>query len=246
MGIPTAESQEASVEAVRISEGGPPIPGTADPRVQSTGDGGAGRAPTGSPSGVPISDEDVAKYERVVAKLLSAGDTGHYSLAVTSSVSGEGVSTACVGLAVALATSTAGKVLLVDANLRRPSLHEWFGAPPGPGLGDLVAGSAHQPVFGTKVPNLWLLPSGVAQKHPAQLMTSEAARVQIQGFRTHFDYVVIDCPPVLSTVEAASVCRLADGVIIVLRAGLTPREDVSRTKGLLAGAPIMGVILNGV
>jgi len=200
----------------------------------------------GVPSVPLVNAEDVAKYERVVARLLSGSDTKNRTLAVTSSVSGEGVSTVCVGLAVALARSTTKSVLLVDANLRRPALHERFGVPLDPGLCDLIAGTANHAASRTTVPNLCLLPSGTSHQSPAQLMTSEAARARIPELQNYFDYVIVDCPPVLSAVDAPTLCRLASGVIIVLRSGLTPREDVGRTRDLLDGAPIMGVILNGV
>jgi len=205
-----------------------------------------GPAAEQAPLGIPALDDDLSKYERLVARLLSDGDAENHLLAVTSSVSGEGVSTVCAGLAVALARNTTRSVLLVDANLRRPALHERFGIPLGPGLRDFIAGTASQVAFGTNVPNLSLLPSGASVQHPAQLMTSETARTRIRALQTRFDYVVVDCPPVLSTVDAVSICRLADGVIVVLRSGLTPREDIERTRELLADAPLMGVILNGV
>lgn len=208
-------------------------------------DVGEDPGPVSGPSSHVV-DADASEYERVVARLLSAGETGHLTLAVTSSVSGEGVSEVSAGLAVALATSTTKRVLLVDANLRCPSLHERFGVPVGPGLCDLIGGASDLVAVRTPIPNLHLLPSGTSAQHPAQLMTSEAAQTRMKGLQTHFDYVVLDCPPVLSTVDGASICRFAGGVIIVVRSGLTPREDVDRTQDLLKGAPILGVVLNGV
>jgi Mrp family chromosome partitioning ATPase len=167
----------------------------------------------------------------------------------------------CVGLAVALATSTTKSVLLLDANLRRPALHQLLGAPLRPGLRELLAerGQPHRPydparvpaepevsALSTTVPNLWLLPSGDVMEHPAQLMTSEATKIQIEALRARYHYVVIDCPPLLAAVDAASICRFASGVIVVVRAGVTPREDVRRAQELLEGVPILGAVLTGV
>ncbi len=161
----------------------------------------------------------------------------------------------CVGAAVALATNTTKSVLLVDANLRRPALHEMLGVPIGPGLHELLAAAegaaALSPGVGvravrTSVPNLWFLPSGLGMAQPTQLMTSSATKARLQDLRERFDYTIVDCPPLLTAVDASSICRSADGAIIVLRSGLTPREDVARATELLEGTPIMGVILNGV
>ncbi len=208
-----------------------------------------------------VREEAIAQYERVSARLLYAGNGEPFTLAVTSSVSGEGVSTVSLGLALSLATSTPTKVALVDANLRNPTLHRMLGLPLQPGLRETVEGNEHfewqsdpSELFGalglaasqSVVPNLWLVPSGEPMSHPAQLTTSEGAKAAIRGLKSRFGYVVIDCPPVLSAVDASSLCRLADGVVLVVRAGLTPRDDIMRARELLVGVPILGVILNGV
>ena len=166
----------------------------------------------------------------------------------------------CASIACALAGNTNKQIVLVDANLRSSVQHELFGVPLAPGLHDYLAGeerpivrtrSKAQPcvdltVCRTAVDNLWLVPSGVALSHPGQLLTSEAAMTAISGLQKRFGYVLMDCPPVLAAAEAASICRLADAIAIVVRAGLTPRDDVKRVQGILEGAPVIGVILNGV
>lgn len=230
------------------------------PKPERSDEPGAG--PTAAPDAKPEAPtrapyDPSVQYERLAARLLLAGETDPVALAVTSSVQGEGVTTVCVGLAVALAMSTPKSVLLLDANLRRPALHELLGAPLQPGFRDLVTDHSHaarpydtrsdlgvSPLV-TTVPNLSLLPSGAAMDHPAQLMTSDAARMQIDALRSRFHYLVIDCPPLLSAVDAASICRLASGVLMVVRAGVTPRDEVKRAQGLLEGVPILGVVLTG-
>lgn len=203
-----------------------------------------------------------AQYDRMVTRLLVAGESRPFALAVTSSVSGEGVSTVCAGLACALARNTGKRIVLLDANLRSSVQHELFGVPRTPGLHDYVAGDEERrghvstatdrlsaldlTVSRTAVHNLWLVPSGLAVSHPGQVLTSEAAMMAIRRLQRDFDYVLMDCPPVLAAAEAASFCRLADGIVIVVRAGLTPRDDVKRVQSILEGAPVIGVILNGV
>lgn len=195
--------------------------------------------------GAFVGDDVASQFELVAARLLSVGQGGHFALAVTSSVLGEGVSTVSAGLAVTLANSTTKRVLLVDANLRHPSLHQLFGVSAQPGLHELVEGNQIS-ALPTALPNLWVVSSGAPVEHAVQLMTSEAAIKQLRLLRERFDYLIIDCPPVLSAAETISICRLANGVIIVVRSGLTPRDDVARARGMLEGTPVMGVILNGV
>jgi protein-tyrosine kinase len=203
---------------------------------------------------------ETGQYERLISQMLFSGPDQHYMLAVTSAASGEGVTTTAVELGIALAQSTTKTVAIVDANLHRPALHTAFSAALQPGLRELIAEiSSHnwEPGFAqsaewvrgflrTNLPNLWVLPSGCPVGNPSQLMTSEAAEFAMRSISVRFDYVVLDCPPILSSVEAGMLCRLADGVAIVVRAGLTPREDVLRARHMLEGARVTGVILNGV
>lgn len=215
--------------------------------VHGSGNGGVvgGQSPTDAGAGLLAGAEDLSKYEQVVARLLATGAVEHLAVAVTSAVSGEGVSTVCLGVALALARSTTGSVLLLDANLRRPALHDLIGVDRQPGLNELISGSRIT-APATAVPNLWVVPSGAAATYPAQLITSDAAADRIRALRDRFDYVIVDCPPVLTAVEAASVCRQSSGVIMVVRAGVTPRDDIERARDLLRGVPMFGVVLNGV
>jgi len=237
---PEVESRTPMITNAAVSDGSS-YATPADPGVSPD----SGRDCGGSLISATFKDIGIEPYDSLAARLLIAGEGRSFVLAVTSSASGEGVTTVCAGIALALATNTSKSVLLLDANLRRPSMHELLGVPMQPGLRELVAGTGIV-AFPSEVPNLSVVPSGLSTQSPAQLLTSEAAKARIGALRDRFDYLLIDCPPVLTAAEASSLCRLADGVIIVLRSGLTPRDDVRRAKDLLDGAPIMGVILNGV
>lgn len=207
----------------------------------------------------PGIEESIEQYERVVSRLLYAGEEDSYLLAVTSAFSGEGVTTVATGIALALAANTTKRVAIVDANLRHPALHAVLGVPAEPGLHELVSAYRHPRRQGgdesqsygigahpTSLPNLWVMPAGLRMPHPAQLITSDAAKAQLELLRSRFGYIILDCPPALSSAEAATLCRIADGTALVVRAGVTPREDVRRAQEALQGAPVLGVILNGV
>jgi len=182
-----------------------------------------------------------ARYEQVVARMLFSSDAERFTLVVTSAVCGEGVTTTCVGVARALAASTSKKVVLVDTNLRKPALHEALGIPRDPGFSDLIFEPA-----GTELPNLYVIPGGPPVENPTQLVTSRAARTALRMLSSQYDYVIVDCPPLLATVDAASICRVASGVLIVVRAGVTPREDVVKARERVGEMPVLGVLLTGV
>lgn len=186
------------------------------------------------------SKASAANYEQVVSRMLFANDDGRFMLAVSSAIAGEGVTTTSVGVARALAQSTSKKVVLVDANLRRPALHDIFGVGREPGFSGLKLTP-----LPTKVSNLFVVPSGAAVENPTQLATSPAARKALQGLAEQFDYVIVDCPPLLAGVDAESICRVSSGVVLVIRTGVTPREDVTRAIERIGATPVLGVILTG-
>jgi capsular exopolysaccharide synthesis family protein len=206
-----------------------------------------------------LGSELLAQYERLASRVLFAEADDRFMLAVTSALAGEGVTTACVSTGVALAESTNKSVLIVDANLRKPALHDMFQVAQQPGLREMIpyadklgewldSGRVHLQKLGitpTVVPNLFVHPSGAAHDTPTQLMTSDAAGECLDFLRSRFSYVILDCPPLLTAVDAGSLCRLANGTAIVIRAGLTLRDDVRRAQERLQGASVMGVVLNG-
>ena len=211
--------------------------------------------------GAPMLDAAlIEQYEPVVAQVLFSGDRDRFCLAVTSAIAGEGVAATSAGLAMALARSTSSRVLLVDANLRDPQVHTLFNVDARNGLSETVtavdraskarkAGELPETVSAyvrpTAIGNLFVLTGGAALESPTPLMTSEALRATVRSLRERFGYVILACPPVLASVEAVSVCRLADGVVLVVRAGMTPREEVVSAQMRLVGAPLVGAVLYG-
>ena len=180
----------------------------------------------------------------------------HYSeqaalrkLMVTSSVHSEGKSTTSMNLAIALADS--GKnTLLIDADLRRGMLHEHLSVPQSPGLSTLLHGSMlMEAAFArTEIRNLTLIPCGTRPVRPAELLGSRAMEQLLSKGAASFDVVIIDAPPVLNLPDASILSRLCDGVVLIVQAERTQREEALRAHGMLAQARanIIGFVLTNV
>jgi capsular exopolysaccharide synthesis family protein len=171
-------------------------------------------------------------------------------LLVTSSQPQEGKSFTAVNLAVALAEG-GDTVLLIDADFRRSACHRAFGIdPPNVGLSSILYRGLPPEValLTTGVTNLTFLPAGPKPPDPSALLSSERARGLFQSLRERFTWVVVDSPPVLAVADAAVLASMADGVLLVVRAGATPIEAVQIARDRLEslGAQMLGVILNDV
>lgn len=166
-------------------------------------------------------------------------------LQVTSASPGEGKTTTAASMAVVLAQSGA-RVLLVDADLRRPRVHAVFGTARGPGLAELLTGDPGVKLVDTFVPGLSLLPAGEGDGEPADLLGSMNMDVFLEQVSGSFDHVVLDTPPVLGLADATLVATKADAVILVVSAagtrGEAAREAVRRLR--LVGSPLVGAVLN--
>jgi tyrosine-protein kinase Etk/Wzc len=187
-------------------------------------------------------------YRMVRTNLLFQGALeAVHTLAVTSATPGEGKTTTAANLAVVYAQQ-GQRVLLIDADLRRPRLHMVFGGPRTPGLSTLL-NSGHGTDAGirpTSVKNLWLMPAGGEITNPAEMVGKPGMRAVLAKLRTHFDLVIVDCPPVLVAPDAALLGRIVDGVVLVVRAGQAPRDAVQQAHQQLArgGARVLGAVLN--
>ncbi len=181
--------------------------------------------------------------------LMLARDQDLHALAVTSAVPGEGKSTVTANLAAAFAR-LGGRTLLVDADMRKPSIHRQFKYGNRRGLSALLRGQCTLdqvliPV--PEVPNLSLILAGAYPASPSELLRVGLSDLMEQ-FRSQFDYVLVDCPPVLGFADVQAVANLVDGCIMVVRAGQTERQHVAGALRQLRSArsQILGVVLNGV
>ncbi len=184
--------------------------------------------------------------------LLSSAGGAPKTLLVTSSQPGEGKTTTVVNTAMILA-QTGAKVVVIDADMRRPRLHSIFGLDNATGLSGLLASKmSDEEMLKTiqfhEESGLYVLTSGRIPPNPAELLGSDQIRSLIAVLRNEFTHIVIDSPPVASFTDGVLLSSVADGVLLVVHGGNASRHIVRRSKQLLAdvGAKIFGVVLNNV
>jgi len=180
--------------------------------------------------------------------LLSSAGGAPRTLLVTSSQPAEGKTTTSVNTAISLA-QTGAAVLIIDADLRRPRVHKVFSLKNNAGLTNYLAGEGDMAsLIQIAMPNLYVLPAGPLPPNPAELLGSPKMKQAVETLSANFDYVVIDSPPVSSFADSLILSSLVEGVIIVVKARITPREMAQRTKAHLqsVGAKILGVVVNHI
>ena len=184
--------------------------------------------------------------------LLSTAGRAPRTLLVTSSLPSEGKTTTVVNMATVLAQTNV-KVLVIDADMRRPRLHHVFGMENREGLSSMLSTditsaqllSLTQPY---KNSNIHLLSSGPLPPNPAELLGSQQMRDLLEEASQHFKYIVIDSPPIASFTDGVLISAIVDGVLLVVQGGKTSRQVVKRTRQMLQeiGAKVIGVVLNKV
>jgi protein-tyrosine kinase len=168
---------------------------------------------------------------------------------ITSPGGNEGKSITAANLALTMAQEIQRQVVLVDADLRGPSVHALFGLDAsGPGLSDVLAGDATLDDALVYLPDyrLMLLPAGTTPQFPTELLGSAAMRRTLDTLRARFDRVLLDLPSVMPLADVGTVAPLADGVVMVVRAGATHRPALDQALAALEDSKILGVVLNEV
>jgi len=172
------------------------------------------------------------------------------SILVTSSSLGEGKSTMASFLAIALSSYGERMTLLIDADLRKPCIHKLFNMGQSPGLAELLLGRAslEEVLNSTPLSNLKIIPSGKQIQKVSKALKTETLKSLLGQFKRNFGYVVIDTTPILPVPDSLILSRQTDGVILVLKAGTTPREVLKRAYDLLKNARgnSIGIILNNM
>lgn len=199
-------------------------------------------------NGVPAAFSEAFRAIRTNV-LFSSAEEGVRAIVVTSTGPGEGKSMVAANLAVGLAQS-GQRVLLIDADMRKPKVQDIFGLPQTPGLSDLLVGQskASESVRKTSVSGLWVLTAGRIPPNPAELVGSARFREFVASLKSHFDWVLIDSPPVMAVTDASLIAHYATGVLFVVGAEMTSRHAASRALDQLeqVQARFIGAVLNRV
>nr|WP_248628703.1 CpsD/CapB family tyrosine-protein kinase [Enterococcus cecorum] len=194
----------------------------------------------------PISEQ--YRTVRTNLQFAVAGDQPLRSMTVVSSGPGEGKSTSAANLAVVFAQA-GRKVLLVDADMRKATVHKTFGLSNEMGLSNLVSGqqAASSVIQATDVNNLSIITSGPTPPNPAELLNSRRMNVLMEELYQTFDLIIFDLPPVMTVADGLIMASKTDGTVLVIREGVTRKDSVLEAKNRLlqAKARILGVIYNG-
>jgi protein-tyrosine kinase len=169
-------------------------------------------------------------------------------LMVTSSVPAEGKTFVAANLAQSIVRQPDRKVLLIDADLRASRLHQVLGAPRSPGLSDYLTGEANefQVVQKGSEANLCLIPGGREVSNPSELLMNDRLKRLLEVMTPLFDWIILDTPPVLPVHDASMMADVCDGVLFVVRAGMTEHEMAAKATGEFQDRNLLGVVLNRV
>jgi len=196
--------------------------------------------------GSPIAE----RYRRLRLKLDQPGPDGtpRQVMLVTSAVPEEGKTTTAVNLALAFAEDRDRHTLLIDADLRRPSVTRYIVPAPTLGLAEILSGEAslEHVLVEVKSAHLTVLPAGAPASNPLALLQSDYLGSVFAELRRRFDRIVIDTPPTVPFTDAAVLNSVCDGALLVVRAGKTTGTLIDRARASLAHSTLLGVVLNDV
>jgi protein-tyrosine kinase len=179
------------------------------------------------------------------------------TILVSSGMSTEGKSFVVLNLAISLARSNSNRVVLIDGDLRRPSLHHYLGVANKPGLSEYLEGTAEQfeilqrndtrdigktPLDG--LANLAFIASGSPSDHSSELITDSRLESLVASLSLQFDWILIDSPPVLAVPDAVDIARVADGILLIAREAKTPYQVMQRAQAAFQQFRLLGVVLN--
>ena len=182
------------------------------------------------------------------------------TILIASGMPSEGKSFVAANLAVSLARNSVNNVLLIDGDLRRPTLHNLLGAPDSPGLSDYLEGTVDvidvmqrdgnpETVEGasvSSVSNLTFIPSGKSRDNSSELVANHRIEELIAAVSSHFNWILIDSPPALAVTDAVDLARAADAVLLIARGASTPYDVARRTQAAFGKSRILGFVLNDV
>ena len=188
------------------------------------------------------------QFRMLRSRLDSMGaETPIRTIAIASANSGEGKSNVSINLAVVTAMSMGRKVLLIDCDMRRPSIHRSLGVNPEMGLAELLMGRCGTDDAIVKIEGTSLELLGVRRhpQNPSELLGSRGMRDLLEELRGRYDRIILDTPATLGLPDSKIVAGLCDGYLMVVRAGDTAREDVEAALEVLDRSRALGLVLNG-
>jgi exopolysaccharide/PEP-CTERM locus tyrosine autokinase len=192
--------------------------------------------------------EEYRKLKSVVVT-FARQDGFRNVIMVTSSVSNEGKSLTSLNLAITLAQEHDHTVLLVDADLRNPSIQKYLNIEPAKGLSDYLNGEAtsiSDLLVKTGIGRLTYLPAGTPIKNPVELFSSQKMRDFIAEIRNRYNdrFIIIDTPPLLPFAETRSLCAIADGVLFIIREGQATPDNIGEAMKALDSSKLIGAVYN--
>lgn len=176
-------------------------------------------------------------------------DGASRTVVLTSAVSGEGKTVATLNLALALAELPGNQVLVVDADLHHPAIEEYLELPRRQGLADVLAGTCalDASIRATSAEGVSVMGAGTLPENPTRLLGSDRMKVVLNQLKQRFSYVLIDTPEAMTISDASLIGGMADGILLVVRLGSTPRHYVEQTHNTLEalGGNVLGTCLTG-
>jgi protein-tyrosine kinase len=182
------------------------------------------------------------------------------TILVSSGMPSEGKTFVAVNLAMSLARNKKQKVLLIDADMRSPSLHTVLGASQSPGLAEYLAGAAEvddilqrnrnpniiESGIPRSIPDIAFIPGGMGGNSASELIANRRIEELIAMLSPHFDWILFDSPPVLVFADAVDLARAADAVLLVARGAVTPYDVAQRAQAAFSSSRILGFVLNAI
>jgi capsular exopolysaccharide synthesis family protein len=205
--------------------------------------------------------ESIEQFRGLRSQLQKFRDQGPLkTILVSSGMPAEGKTFVASNLAMSLARNQNNSVLLIDADLRRPSLHTILGTDKKPGLTEYLAGTAElnevmqrnqnptvmEAGLVRSIPNLTLIPGGAGGDNASELVANDRLERLVAKLAPSFDWILIDSPPVLAFADAIDLARAADAVLLVARGASTPFDVAQRAQASFSNARILGFVLNAV
>jgi capsular exopolysaccharide synthesis family protein len=247
-----------------VAVAAPPVPLPLRPEAEPverhrvTEDEGADAQPVDAPSGDARLDGHLvaalaphslaAEQYRSMRPRIAAAERGRTvrTIVVTSPAKGDGKSITAANLALTMAQEFQQRVLLFDADLRQPTIHRLFGISQAPGVTDLLMGGVALEDALVNIPDhhLMVLPAGATSSYPAELLGSASMRRLLDTVRTRFDRIVLDMPPIAPLADVHIALPNVDGLLMIIRAGITPKPAIERALAGIDHGKVLGLVLN--